>query len=59
MRALIGFDGLISMVMCIAAVIFLIMGNRTVAVPLVSVGLVILIVCYAAATYISHTDNKK
>ncbi|WP_057826311.1 hypothetical protein [Lentilactobacillus sunkii] len=59
MRAIIGFAGLISMAMCISAVIFLIMGNRTVAVPLVTVGLVILIVCYGAASYISHTDRKK
>jgi len=42
----------------VAAVIFLIMGNRTVAVPLVSVGLVILLVSYGAATYITHTDHK-
>ncbi|GAA3198220.1 hypothetical protein [Lentilactobacillus kefiri] len=58
MRAIVGFAGLISMIMCIAAVIFLIMGNRTVAVPLVSVGLVILLVSYGAATYITHTDHK-
>ena len=59
MRAIIGIAGLISMAMCIGAVIFLIMGNPTVAVPLVSVGLVILIVSYGAATYISHNDKGR
>ncbi|MEE8825023.1 hypothetical protein LASUN_06680 [Lentilactobacillus sunkii] len=59
MRAIIGFAGLISMAMCIGAVIFLIMGNRTVAVPLVTVGLIILILSYGAASYISHSDRKK
>lgn len=59
MRLGIGIAGLISLAMCIGAIIFLLMGKMSIAVPLLSVGLVILIISYGAAFFLTHRGRKK
>ncbi|EEI72368.1 MAG: hypothetical protein ABF723_07210 [Lentilactobacillus hilgardii] len=59
MRLLIGIGGLISLLLCIGAIVLLFLGNEALALPLVIVGTIIMILSWLLSDLISRKSKKK